>query len=711
MGKTTEVRSVCGLCSSSCGVILTLQEGRPVAIRGNPESPTNRGDLCVIGQAALEHLEAPGRLKYPLHRVGERGAGRWERISWDQAFTLTAEAFLKAKAAQGPESVMLCHGSSKPFIYTHLVRLANAFGTPNVCTADNVCHVPHMLAAEFTFGYWPCPEFDHPPGCVVVWGANKAETGFSRQSGILRAVAKGAKLVVIDPYCTPNAEAADLWLQLRPGTDAALALGLIGVIIEENRFDQAFVEKWTVGFDQLKAHVRQYSPERVAAITWVPAEKIVAAARMYATHAPGHIEWGNGLDESLNSFQASRAIAFLMALSGSLEVPGGEVRVHGTGMRYGDTESSGNKIRGRWSHELELRDLLSKEERRQKVSPGLLPDFRYVTNQDAVTAMLEGKPYRIRVAFIQGCNPLNSWSNIKRAAAGFRKLDFLAVSDFFLSPTAHLADIVFPAATFLEFDGINLPFFGDLAQIQRRVVQVGESRSGHEIINGLAWKLGLGRYFWKDMNHFWDYVLEPTGIPFSEMMKRDRYQGGLKIEYRTYEKNGFYTDSGKVEFRSRYLEENGFPSLPDYREAPETPSGRLESGEEFPLTATNRKIRYYRHSTGRQIPSLRENRPQPLVEIHPETAAPLGIKEGDWVSIDSKRGRIRQKAVLSARIDPRVVYVDYGWWYPEKAAVDENSWLESNLNALTPDDGHGSTEVGSFQARGFAVRIHRADAR
>jgi len=696
------------MCSCGCGVIITVRDGKPVSIKGDPDAP-NKGGLCRIGQAALEYLDAPGRLHCPLKRVGNRGQGKWEEISWDEAFFMTADALNKAKAVHGPEAVMFAHGSAKAFIDTHLVRLANAFGTPNVCTADHVCHVPHMLGAEFTFGYWPFPDYGNSPKSIIYWGANKLETGFLKNFGIANAVSNGAKLIVIDPYETQMAAKADLWLQIRPGTDLALAMGMINVMIDEGLYDKVFVDKWVVGFDQLKTHAAKFTLERVAEITWVPAEKIAAAARMYAAHAPGHIEWGNGLDESINSFQASRAIAFLMALSGSLDVPGGEIRIHGTGIRYGDTESSANKIHGRWSYAFELRDLITKEERKKKVSPNLIPDFRYITSQDAVTAMLEEKPYRISAAYVQACNPLGSWSNVKRAADAFKHLDFLAVSDFFLSATANLADIVFPAATFLEYDGVVMPPAGPLALVQRKVAQVGTCRSDHEIINGIAWKLGIGEHFWKGMNHFWDYILEPTGMTFEEMMKLDRYTGNHQVTYRKHEKEGFNTPSGKVDFYSKYLEDNGFQSMPEYREHPETPAGDAALGKAFPLTCTCRKIRYFRHSTGKQIESLRKARPEPLVEIHPDTAVPLGIQDGDWVYIESKRARIRQKASISTKVDPRVVYVDYGWWYPEKSTEDENAWLEPNFNALTPDDEHCNPELGSFHFRGFAVKVYKSD--
>jgi anaerobic selenocysteine-containing dehydrogenase len=709
MNEITKINSVCGLCSGYCGIIITLEEGIPVFIKGNPDNPNNKGGLCPKGRAALELLTAPGRLKHPLKRIGKRGEGKWQQISWDQAIDETATALLSTRDKLGAEAIMMAHGSDKAFIDTHLVRLANALGTPNLCTADNICHVPHMLASEYTFGFWPGSDTENPPGIIMIWGSNRAETGIFKNQAILEAVSKGAKLIVIDPFRTQNAAKADLWLQLKPGTDAALALGMLHVMVEEVLYDSEFVSQWSLGFNLLKKHLKQYTPEHVSQITWIPAEKIIEATRLYSANRPGKIEWGNGLDQNNNSFQASRAIAFLMALSGNLEVPGGEIRGHGTGFRYGGAESSGSRIHGRWSAELELRNLISKENRKKRVSGHLVPDFRYISSQDAVTAMLEAKPYRLAAAFIQGVNPLNSWSNSSRVAEGFKKLDFLAVSDLFLTPSANLADIVFPAASYLEFDGVVLPISGNRAYTQRKVSQVGECRSDHEIINALAWKLGLGDSFWKDMNHFWDYILNQAGISFNEFMTQDIYTSALKVSYRSYENTGFNTPSGKVEFFSDYLEENGFDSMPGYSEHPEnTCSSGSDEEREYPLICTCKKIRTYRQSSGKQLPSLRKAHPDPLLSIHPDTAKSLDIKDGDWLIIENPRGRIRQKAVLTDKVDPRVVYADSGWWYPERGAEFDFGWLESNFNALSPDNEPSNPEVGSFHLRGFRVKVHKA---
>jgi len=712
MTSIQKVKSACGLCSSYCGVLITLKDGKAVEIKGDPDSPPNQGGLCKIGLASLEYLYHPDRLTHPLKRIGPKGEGKWEQISWGEAFSLTAEALNTTKQDHGSEAVVMVHGSAKGFIDTHLVRLANAFGTPNVVCSDHVCHVPRMLAGEITFGFFPAAEYGYPPACTVVWGANKANTSFPVNRRLSQAMNSGTKLIVIDPLETETAKTADLWLPVRPGSDLALALGMINVIINEDLYDKDFVNKWTIGFEKLKAHVQDYPPERVAEITWLPEDLVIKAARLYAINRPCHIEWGNALDHTINSFQACRALVILMALTGNLGVPGGEIEMPGSGLRYGDPHQSANGMLGRWSSILELRDSIPREKRQNKVGADLnmIPDFRYVLPQSVIKSILEGDPYYIHAAYIQASNPLSSWCNIKKTYKALKKLDFLAVSDMFITPTAALADIVFPAASYLEYNGIALPPMSRLAQIQQKVTQIGECRSDHEIINGLAIKLGLGEYFWDSIDDFWDAVLEPVGLTFEEFRKMGRFTGNENQpnQYRRYEQDGFNTPSGKVELYSNQLQDLGLDPLPIYYEPLETPYNDLELTNEYPFLCTTRKLAVYRHSAGRQISSLRNSHPEPIIIIHPETANQLGIKDGDWVSIESKQGEIKQKVSLSAGVDQRVVVLDHAWWFPERGEAALFGWADSNYNVLTSDKMPFNREVGSFNIRGLACKVYKS---
>lgn len=275
----------------------------------------------------------------------------------------------------------------------------------------------------------------------------------------------------------------------------------------------------------------------------------------------------------------------------------------------------------------------------------------------------------------------------------------------FMTPPASMADIVLPSATHLEYDSIAEAVRDPIAvQVQQKVAQVGECRSDYVTLRELAKKLGLGEY-WDEEERALDAILKPIGLTFDEL-RRMGFVSGTKV-YRDYEKNGFDTPSGKVELYSSRFEEWNLDPLPVYYELPETPQSAPELAEEYPLIFTTCKVPPYRHSGGRQIATLRGNRPEPVFDINPETASKLGIKEGDWAYIETKRGRIKQKAALSDTVDPRVVRVDYGWWFPEGGAAGAYNWAESNVNVLTDNKPPFNREIGSANLRGILCKVYK----
>ena len=689
------IRSVCGLCYSGCGVLVHLRGDQVIGVEGDPDSPVNRGTLCAKGLASLEYLYHPDRLKHPLRRAGERGEGKWRRVSWDEALNAVADALIETRDEYGAESVAFVQGAAKGLQDSYGERLVNAFGTPNFSTTGHVCFAPRAFASKITCGFNPIPDYEYPPACIVVWGANMAATRIGEHEQMAQALSRGARLVVIDPRRTDLASKADVWLRVRPGSDLALALGMVHVIVNEGLFDAAFVDDWTVGFDELKAHIQNYSPENVAEITWLPAEAIREAARFYATNKPACIQWGNAIDQGVNSFQTARAISILRAITGNLGVPGGESQQSSVGLLE-------------WtSPELVLWDKMPPDrwERRVGADHPLAPMFHRVPPQNVVKAMLQEDPYPIRAVFVQGSNPLVTYSNAQQAYRAFDRLDFLAVVDMFMTPTAALADVVLPVASYLEFDNVVAPPCYPVAQVQRKVTHIGECRSDYEIINGLAKRLGLERYFWSDVESFLDAILKPVGLTFSEFRKVGVILG-QKL-YRKYETGGFETVSGKVELLSSQLAEWGFDPLPAYREPPETPHSDPELAEEYPLVLTTWTAGAYRHSGGRQIASLRDSHPEPIVTLHPETARRLGIEDGNRVHVETMRGIIEQRAATSTGVDPRVVVADYGWWFPEKGMSDLYGWAESNVNILTDDQPPFNREVGSTNLRGILCKVYK----
>jgi len=339
----------------------------------------------------------------------------------------------------------------------------------------------------------------------------------------------------------------------------------------------------------------------------------------------------------------------------------------------------------------------------------LSPEFRlstmmgFVPSQLIVKAILTEKPYPIRMMYIQGGNPLLSYANSMETFRAMKKLHFLAVSEIFLTPTAQLADIVLPAATNFEFDDIGhfgLPHGFILAR-PKIVEPMGESWPDSNILNELGKRLGYGQYFWNDIRECLDEILKPVGVTYDDFKSLSILKG--KWEYRGYKKKGFNTPSKKVEIYSQQLKEWGYDPFPSYEDLPESPLLK-----EYPLIFTSAKDPFYFHSAYRNIPSLRKLSPEPIVLIHPDTATHFGVDEGDWVSIETKQGSIRQKAKLNKEIDPRVIVLSFGWWFPERNDLELSGWKESNLNILTSNDPPYEPAIGSTSLRAVPSRISKS---
>lgn len=338
---------------------------------------------------------------------------------------------------------------------------------------------------------------------------------------------------------------------------------------------------------------------------------------------------------------------------------------------------------------------LSVEMRDKRISAneGLLPTIFYALPQNTMKAMLESVPYAIRTAFIQGGNLLHTYSNAKEVYEALKSLDFLVVTDFFMTPTAALADIVLPVATYLEIDSLHISEYALTVNVIQKVVKIGECWSDLKIFNELAKRMGLSKYFWETDTQALDFILKPVGLTFEEFRRVGMVTGSW--QYRSYEKNGFKTPSKKIELYSNQLKEWGFDPLPIYHEPSESPLSEPELAKEYPLVFTNSKLASYKHAGWRQIKSVRKTHPDPLVVINTETARRSGIQEGNRVYIETKRGRITHKAMLSPNIDPRVIILEHGWWFPERKDSAMYDWAESNSNILTDSKKPYAREMGS----------------
>jgi len=495
---------------------------------------------------------------------------------------------------------------------------------------------------------------------------------------------------------------------------------MIHVIIEEGLYDKDFVQKWCYGFDQLTERARDYPPEKVAEITWVPADKIRETARLLGENKPFYSWNGMGTEQLHNSIQAIQARFILAAITGSMDVEGG-THVGRPG-----------KVRG--MDDLSAILQLPPEQRRKQLGADRFkftsfPGYELIAEntmrvwgklpigeQTAVAsphqptlyrAIITGEPYPIRGLIIHAHNPMVVQANTKLVYKALKSLELSVVLDYWLTPTAELADYVLPVASWLE----RPDFMGDYGGEQALPASIpGEydHKNDYEIFRELGIRLGQD-WPWKSLHEVFDYMLEPLGVTFRQFLQGK--QSRRTIEYKNYEKKGFATTTGKAELFSTILEKLGYDPLPKYVEPPETPLSRPDLVKEYPLILiTGGRFKPMFHSEWRQIDSIRRRHPDPLVQVHPETAKSLGIADGDWVWIESPRGRIRMKCQHFNGIDRRVVHCQHGWWYPELPG--EEPWLhgvwESNVNVLTDDEpDHCNPIHGGWPLRTALCKVYK----
>jgi len=702
--ENNEYRAACRGCHGGCVHILTVEDGKVVKLRPDPDAPLNKGRACPKGMSIIEQMYHPDRVTHPMKRSGPRGAGTWERISWDEAYGTIAEKLQKLIAERGPESIAMLTGTGRHHM-AHYWRFSHVLGTPNAASSGPlVCLDPRVHAGRWTSGiYAGCDYFgDTKPGGILVWGSNPAISGADGelQWFVKDALKARTPLIVVDTQPTELARRATLWLRPRPGTDGALALGILNIIIQEGLYDKEFVENWTYGFDRLKARCAAYDVGLLNKNTWIPREQIFEAARLIASIKPLTLEWGCAIEQGVNSTQTCRALYMLMGITGNYDVPGGFVE--------SQEIAPGADI---------LNDRLSPEMKAKCLSGG----FPHTANAPMahplaiLDAMCTGRPYKIRALLVHANNTLLSLPESQYVKDCLMHLDFMVYMDFFMTPTAEMADIFLPAAFWPELDEVFcMPEFAEqVALCMQKVVQVGECKSDEEVFFELSRRMGLD-YGSESLDEIFNGQLaelgrrrpEYAGLNFRDFKKIGYLEP--RREYYNYKKRGgFPTPTGKFELFSRAIKNMDGEPLPFWQEPPESPVSRPDLARDFPLILTTggRKQPFF-ISNNRQIASLRKQHPFPEVNIHPDTAARYDIAEGDWVYIETKRGKITQKAKLVDGLDPRVINCELGWWYPE-AGAPGYGWNESNANILTVSGGPCDPFFGSYQLRALLCEISK----
>lgn len=676
-------RTICRSCHGGCGVLVEVSGGRITGLRGDPDNPNNRGYLCDKGRAAVELLYAPDRLTRPLRRVGPRGSGAFEPIAWDEALDLVARRVRAHAQVRGPESVALAQGTDRNY-QEWVFRLANALGTPNVLGPAHVCFYPKIMAAVFTLGDMVFADYESTPGCIVLWGSDKPACNSDGVIGVrLReALRRGSELIVIDPRRTALARRARHFLQVRPGSDAALALAFLNVVVEERLYDADFVREFTTGFEELREHVRPFTPEWAAPLTWLGAGDIRAAARTYARARGAALELGTGVEQNRNGFHCARAAYLLSALCGNLDRPGGDAIWEPSGL-VGRREFPGS-------------ELLGEEQKRKRLGGStfrLLSAAGWVAPGPLWDAALDG---RVQALLVFGSNLLVAYADSGHVRRALDALDLLVVADLFLTPTARLADVVLPASSWLERD--QVVEFNSFLAARSAQARLGECRSDEQIVLELAMRLGLEAHFWPSLRLALDHKLAPLGLDWERFVER-RYVALRHTPFK-YRARGFRTRSGKVSLRAEGLRALGYEPLPVFRpvEGDGAPDG--EAG----YVLTSHHSAHYFNSEFRSLTALRRREPDPLAELHPAAAEREGLRDGEWVRVEAHGDSARFRVRRSAALDPRVVCVSASWWYPEFAG--EEAWRRSNLNLLTREEGAGE-ELGSSNLRGIACRLSK----
>ncbi len=731
MSAKSEIKkAVCTWCKGNCGVLVHVNDNHLVKVEPDPDwpkevYPPNKG--CVRRKAAVEWFYHRDRVNYPLKRAGEKGEGKWQRISWNQALDEIAQELGEIKEKCGGEAIANCQGTSYRFERPTTFRFLRLLGAVNSASSGNVCFIPRAYVADAIVGMFPHFSVKPVTKCIVLLGAEALVSRPRTAAVLFEAVKRGAKLVVIDPRRTRSASMADIHLQVRPGTDCALLLGIINLIIQEELFDRNFVEKWCHGFDQLRARSAEYLPERVARITDVPAEKIAEAARVYATNRPGCMIEGMGIEELQQNAEILHARWILAALVGNIDIEGGEELTGPHPHILSPVELQPPVILPPGQAEKQLlggkfkllnspgQKLIAKQLRRVW---GKLPlPLSAGHGPTMYRSILSGEPYAVKAMITTGSNPMVTQPNTKMVYKALKKLDLHVVHDAWLTPSAELADYVLPAACWLEkpilwdFHGYADYMIAGEAALPAVIPGEYEHKDEFEVSRELGIKMGQEAYWpWRTQEEYYDELLKPIGMTHREYVYKVRYEQRPVIE-RKYEKVGFATPTGKVELYSTIFESLGYDPLPKYVEPPETPVSNPELASEYPLTLiTGGRILEFYHSESRQVDSIRRRHPYPIVQIHPDTAQKLGIEAGDWVWIKTPRGRVRQKAQLFDGMEPNIVHAEHGWWFPELPG--EEPWLhgvwEVNINVVIDDDPKICNPLtGAFPLRTALCKVYR----
>lgn len=708
---------ICTVCDIGCQLRPVAKDGVLTKVLAH-ENPFLANNICFKGTAAPRIHNHPDRLKVPLKRAGPRGADQWEEISYAQALDEIAKRLSSLVQRYGPETLAVSTSGWNTAV-THGAdrRFMNLLGSPNWISGVALCAGNTAAVNKLTYGWYPFPDLLNTK-CIVLLGHNPRRQSWAPIYHMINdARAHGAKLIVADPRVSDQAETADIHLRLRAGTDAALLLGFLAVIIDEKLYDAQFVRDWTVGWEELKARVGEYPLERVEAITGVDRQQIAAAARMYATARGAVIPWTPITDQQLSSTSAIRLQSILRAITGNIDVPGGET-FSGLNPDYiSDSQMS-------------MHELLTQQQRDKQLGSDLHPVYTYraqdmlgdycekvwgyrhidlvmgcfMANPSAVfRAMATEKPYPVKAFFALGNNALLSYPNQNQIYQGMMNQDLIVVHEIFQTPTSMLADYVLPGDVFSERNNIHdfWNWVGRLTVSEKVVEPPQQASNTYQFWRDLAIRMGFGEHFpWQTIEDVLDYRLSPSGMTFQQFADKHYMKADVPV-FKKYEKTGFATPSGKVELWSSILDELGFDPLPYFREAPPPDA-------DYPyLIFTGVREDPFFQTGQRNIDVLRNRARAPKLFLHPVDAAREGLADGDWARLETGYGAVVAQVLVQESMKEGHIRVPHGWWYPELRGKEHlaGAFLSSDAVLCGDDPELLDHEQGIPHFKGFPGRI------
>ena len=689
--RARQINTICGVCPAGCWVTATLSGGKLKAVRAQEDHQL--GMICRLGKHSPEIVYSGHRLRHPLKRSGPPGSFEFDRISWDEAMETITGRLKQIKRESGPEACGIYTGRGsfdlalcdvyqpKDTAVSSASSVLFPFGSPNTFGVGALCYVAYaMIAPHVTMGGMLINmDSDlEQAELIIVWGSNPAtDSPPLAHRQILEARLRGAEIVVIDPRRNGTArESGAEWVPVRPGTDGALALAMIQVLIEEDLYDEKFALNWTVGFDDLARYTQHFRPEAAEKITGVPAGKIRELARRLAAARGASPVMYTGLEYSDSGVQAIRATMILWALAGQLDVPGGRVfRMRGSAFPINKDE------------------LVANPNVKKAIGRSRFPVYSlYRGESHAISlpeAVLEERPYRIRSLIVLGGSIITAWPQPEIWRRTLNRLDFLVTIDRQLTADAAYADIVLPATT--GYENTSYMTYGSMFRIRERLIEpVGEARNDLLILRELAARLGYGDLYPQSEEELLEHVLKGSGFSAADVRAAGGAVSvpGVMMQYKKWEKGllrndgqpGFETPSGKFEIASSILAEHGYDPLPVYTEPREGPLAAPELAREFPLVFNSgARVRTDFRSQHHGVAGLAAAAPEPQVSISPADAWARSIRDGDEVYVATPRGRARFRACVTADIAPGAIDANIGGGGP----AGPQAWQDCNVNDLT----------------------------